>query len=181
MNFGDTVFGYENNQKQTDAPVELGKSPAFYVGSGFYLNDNISLGARYAYRRTSSNTTTPDYSVDSKFRSHALTAEAAYHFTNDSDFTPYAKVGLGIARNSYSAYLRHAGSGFPEGTKTNFTWSVGAGIDYQINKNISVLAEYQYSDLGALSTKKVFTLTSDHAGTENYRVSEVNVGIRIRF
>lgn len=184
INSGDDVSGYENNIKATWASSETKSGGSFHLGTGFYLNDNIRLGTRYSYRGSKFEAVTlANAKVTNKARSHALLAEVAYDFTNTSGFTPYVKAGLGVARNSYSAYMPAQNISFDKKTKTSFAWAIGVGVGYKINKNISLLAEYQYSDLGKASTQDFLIGggNTSHLGTNNHRISEVNLGLRVDF
>lgn len=169
------------------------KGNTFHLGAGYALTDNLRVGARYSYHSADTQvaTTTPGtpFLLTTDRHSHALMAEVAYDFINSSNFTPYVKAGLGVARNSYrGVFGPFVGGGgpvatMPKNTETDFAWRLGAGVNYRFNENLSVMAEYQYSDLGSVRTANgaqpgggdVFHTAGD------YRVSEINVGFRFDF
>ena len=71
-------------------------------------------------------------------------------------FSPFVSVGIGETLNETSNYKEQALSGitarvspdYETNTVSNFTYSVGAGIDYIINQSFSMSLEYEYIDLG---------------------------------
>ena len=62
---------------------------------------------------------------------------------------------------------------------TEFTWNVGAGVSYAINKQISLVGEYQYVSFGDASTgQDSFT---DGFRVEDAAAHEVQLGLKYNF
>lgn len=94
---------------------------------------------------------------DIKLKSQALLFNAYYDFDTQTAFTPYIGFGLGFARlkgtmsyNYEDAYEETNISGSKN--RTNFAWQIGAGIAYDISKNVAIDLGYRYMDYGKLST-----------------------------
>lgn len=84
-----------------------------------------------------------------------------YDFRNQSAFTPYLSVGIGFANLKYkSGYsysewdangnlIDNSENSFSKSkTSNNFAWSVGLGVQYAINSNLSMDLSYRYLDAG---------------------------------
>lgn len=121
------------------------------------------------------------------------------------DFTPYIGGGVGFSRKTVnnfrvfsdlnpSAINDPADGNFylfmvrSSGIKTTFAWNVALGMEYGINENISLTAEYKYMDLGKanygeVSSVKIGTLGDVYEGKEKtrIRINAVLFGIRIKF
>lgn len=183
VNILDNPTVFQNNVKRNWDSTHTGKGASFHLGAGYYLNDNIRLGTRYSYRRNNSTTVEEGDNVKHKRRSHTLMAEVAYDFVNSSSFTPYVKAGIGVARNSYGVDVLSQTIVFKKRNTTNFAWGLGVGVNYDISENLSLTAEYQYSDLG---NSKTNNLTSDDGKYTFYNesdnhISEINIGLRYNF
>jgi opacity protein-like surface antigen len=105
--------------------------------------------------------------VEGVLKTTTYTIEGFYGFDNSTAFTPYIKAGLGLADNSYSAKLGGAGisafdafdgnvdgyyDAYADNDSTEFTWNIGAGVNYQITKTMSLYTEYQYIEFGDVQT-----------------------------
>lgn len=76
-------------------------------------------------------------------------------------FMPYLSFGAGPTINHMSNYTEHSNPpypyvrtspGFANKTTTNFTYQVGAGIDYDLNQKLIVSMGYVYQNLGDVKT-----------------------------
>jgi outer membrane immunogenic protein len=85
----------------------------------------------------------------------------------------YATGGVAIAdfNNSYN----NAGVGLDSDGHTRFGWTVGGGVAYAITNNLSVRAEYRYTDFG--STNDV--LANSTGGALQTRVHESDNAVRV--
>lgn len=72
-------------------------------------------------------------------------------------FSPYVHAGVGLSFNNAGNYNEspttgvtavRVNPGFSSYTKTNFAYSLGAGVDFQVTQKIIVSAQYQYQNLG---------------------------------
>ncbi|MEQ4676663.1 outer membrane protein [Providencia vermicola] len=82
---------------------------------------------------------------------------AYYDFRNQTNFTPYVSVGLGLASIKHKAGYTYSeiNSGGSEydaysksKTNSNFAWSLGVGSQYAINDNLSLDLSYRFLDAG---------------------------------
>lgn len=82
-----------------------------------------------------------------------------YDFKNDTKFTPYISVGLGMAsinhkmRYDYNDHIvsmnQFTHEKFTKSkTTNNFAWSVGLGSQYQVNNHLSLDMSYRFLDAG---------------------------------
>lgn len=186
----DIVFN-TNGVDYRNITIDNNKGYGFHLGVGYSITDNIRVGGRYSYHKGDSTvytaTSGDPHVVSSKRYSHTLMAEATYDFVNSSKFTPYVKAGLGFSHKKHSATLGVIGGSqiaqMSANTKTDFAWRLGAGVNYQINRNFSVVAEYQYSDLGSMGRTANSIAYGDtiYTNGDSYRVSEINLGLRYSF
>ena len=63
-------------------------------------------------------------------------------------FDVYGMAGIGMAWNKTDSIRNAKGK-----TKTNFAWTVGAGVDYFINQCWSLDLGYRFTDLGQARVK----------------------------
>ncbi|MBN6361484.1 porin family protein [Providencia huaxiensis] len=80
-----------------------------------------------------------------------------YDFKNQTNFTPYVSVGLGLASVKHKAQyisseVNSGGSEYDSFSKSktnsNFAWSLGLGSQYAINDNLSLDLSYRFLDAG---------------------------------
>lgn len=80
-----------------------------------------------------------------------------YDFKNQTNFTPYVSVGLGLASIKHKAQYTYTetnsgGSDYDafskSKTNSNFAWSLGLGSQYAINDNLSLDLSYRFLDAG---------------------------------
>ncbi|MBQ0534881.1 MULTISPECIES: outer membrane protein [Providencia] len=80
-----------------------------------------------------------------------------YDFKNQTNFTPYVSVGLGLASIKHKAQyisseVNSGGSEYDafskSKTNSNFAWSLGLGSQYAINDNLSLDLSYRFLDAG---------------------------------
>jgi opacity protein-like surface antigen len=72
-----------------------------------------------------------------------------YDFDTKTAFTPYVGFGLGMALVNFKTPL------YDENDNT-MAWSIGAGVAYAINNNISIDFGYRYTDLGKAQLETKF-------------------------
>lgn len=138
-----------------------------------------------------------DYTLDSEMDMDTLMLEGFYDFNLDSDFRPYVKVGIGITENDVqttlvsttdplflvlgeNGFLREDGLlHFPERSETEFTWSVGIGVNYAINDSWFIGAEYQHIDMGEALSE--VGLVDEFWGNDDLSIDEFDVVVTYRF
>lgn len=193
-----------NIAADSDFPSQFENDGSFLggIGIGYMFNKNIRVEGRFSYRNYDINdaqfgTGTRDgaeYILDGENETMALTLEGFYDFANESKFTPYVKVGLGLAFNSYAARLGGAGvaafdpfdgtvdgyyDAYADGDSNEFSWNIGAGVSYKLSKRFSLYGEYQYASFGSVSSgQDSFT---DGFQVDGSSASEFVLGTRISF
>ncbi len=77
--------------------------------------------------------------------------------------SPYAGVGIGYTKLKYSAKDKASQEIIRSDKKTNFTWSLGAGVTVKVTNRINVDAGYRYYDIGSFGHEDV-TLQEIYGG-----------------
>jgi opacity protein-like surface antigen len=103
--------------------------------------------------------TSTTYNYNYNFQTQQVLGTLKIFATTYERFYPYGEVGLGAAFNhagEYSAFTTEVGSlnltpGFSNQSTTQFSYSLGLGVDTQVNKNIRVGLGYRYSNFGSSS------------------------------
>ncbi|MEM6460754.1 MAG: outer membrane beta-barrel protein [Pseudomonadota bacterium] len=115
-----------------------------------------------------------------------------------SPFSPYLSAGVGVSYNRIGQMdyaFPTLGPGdrtlVPSGSSTDFAWSVGAGISYEIRQGLSVDLGYRYVDRGTINTdpgdiRVIRAGVPDNfiaiGGTEaDFTTNEVTLGLRFDF
>lgn len=111
-----------------------------------------------------------NYNYDWKISSDILSMLAKVDLFRYRSLLPYVSAGVGAAFNHATSYSETAlanvtprvSPGFADHSNTVFTYSLGAGIDYQLHSNLIVSLGYEFQDLGKISSGSG---TSTWAGT----------------
>lgn len=138
---------------------------------GYYISDAFRVEAEARFRNQETedgnlsglnSRSSETFNLGGEVDTTTIMANLIYEFDNTSNFTPYIKGGLGIAYSDASADLdiqpTFSAMGlsnrweYPDNDETNFAWSIGVGIDYNLTENILVGLEYQYLDMDEIST-----------------------------
>jgi len=77
----------------------------------------------------------------------SLRARAGYDAGN---FMPYLTAGLAFAHNTVEAPGEDVGESFSD-DQTHLGWTIGAGVEFAVADNLSIDANYRYSDYGDAS------------------------------
>lgn len=77
--------------------------------------------------------------------------------------SPYVGAGLGYTKLKYSAKDEIEKTVTATDKKTNFTWSLGAGVTLKVTNRINVDAGYRYYDIGSFGHEDV-TLQEIYGG-----------------
>ncbi len=99
-----------------------------------------------------------NYTYHANVYSNALTLFGKLDIYDFHSFEPYVSFGFGQANNQFSTYaekpypdiIARDNPAFHNRRSTNFTYDVGAGLDYIINKKVSVSLGYEYTNLGGI-------------------------------
>ncbi|MDR3157526.1 MAG: outer membrane beta-barrel protein [Zoogloeaceae bacterium] len=107
-----------------------------------------------------------------RLKGQTLFTNIRWDFRNSSPVTPYPSAGIGVAflKLKVDLLLANSPSDFYTGSeshsKTNFAWNIGAGVGWQLSKQLTLDAGYCYADLGKVSS-------GDHQMISSYGVSVV--------
>lgn len=103
--------------------------------------------------------TSTTYRYNYNFQTQQVLGTLRLFATTYERFHPYGEVGLGAAFNhtgQYNATTTETGSinltpGFSNQNETRFSYSLGLGVDTQVNTKIRVGLGYRYSNFGSSS------------------------------
>jgi opacity protein-like surface antigen len=99
-----------------------------------------------------------------------------------NQISPYVTGGVGVAFNRGANYSETAlenvtprvSPAFDNHTNTKFTYSVGAGLDWQVSPKLILSLGYQFQDLGSVSSGTGTGLwAGDALRSGSYRSSSV--------
>lgn len=104
--------------------------------------------------------------TNADMRTQNLMANVYYDFRNSSSFTPYVSAGVGASFNKLNVSERDSSavSGNASDKKTDFAWSLGLGVNYEINKNLDLDLAYRYMDLGKVDTTVAYAWAGQYTG-----------------
>lgn len=146
------------------------------IGAGLQWENNrlylpaYSLGLRYQYffnqaiGGTITQYSDPDfvnYNYQLKTHSNVLSALSKINLMKYKHFSPYIDVGAGVAFNQTGSYQETAignvvaridSPAFATHRSSQFSYSAGAGIDYQLNPKWLISVGYEYQDLGSIQS-----------------------------
>lgn len=153
----------------------FGNAGVYSLALGYSFDNNFRADWSLEYRSAFENdyylklvdpdpdpeTTSPDEDDQhvSKVRSLSSFVNIYYDLPKIDKVTPFVLVGMGVARNVTKSHqwVYHSNGtiekcGIKTGHKVNFAWKIGAGANYEFNKNIDLGLFYQYVDLGMVAT-----------------------------
>jgi len=131
--------------------------------------------------------------ADATVKSQSLMANVYYDFKNTSDFTPYVSAGVGAAFNKLDVTEYQTdldGSASANDKKTDFAWSIGAGVSYALDKDLDLDLGYRYVDLGKVNASTVAPWTFTGTNISGVTVSDYeaklkshdfSIGLRYKF
>jgi opacity protein-like surface antigen len=128
----------------------------------------------------------PNDPAHTSVKSHALMLNAYWDLGNHRGFVPYVGAGIGIARNEMSNVYFTNSPFFNEvlgQDKTNFAWSLMAGVEYQFSNRWSMDMGYRYIDLGSAVSDNIDTggFWNPHFKIDDLAAHEITVGVRYKF
>ncbi len=100
-----------------------------------------------------------NYNYQWKFNSNVFSVYSKVNLAKSHNVLPYVSAGVGSAANKSGRYHETALSGivarsdspdFASQSKRQFTYTLGAGLDYQLNKKMLMSVGYEFQDLGAV-------------------------------
>lgn len=137
---GGDVDGYNKKAPKT--------SPIYNIGIGYRFSDAIRTDLNLQYAKLK-------YKADElkqNIKTTAAFVNGYYDINFHESIVPYLTAGVGIGKNK-PGNLKEKGTLTRKGkATTNFIWNVGAGAQYNINKNFAIDLGYRYVDLGKAKT-----------------------------
>jgi len=176
-------YDYSLTKDKTKTVFNMG------INAGYDFNVSYNLPVRaeldYTYRSNAKiNTSTYFFSsIDGnsggeyedenfKISQSTLMVNGYYDFYTDTEFTPYVGAGLGA---SFVKYKDEASI-----SKTQFAWSLMAGVSYKVLSNLTTNIEYRYLDSG-----KIKQNDNDDGWTNKFSAKlqshDISVGLRYSF
>lgn len=119
VGFGSTTFPGDDNSAS---------GLAFSPSVGFFVSENIALGARIGLE----NAKTETAGIESKDNTFSAGAFGRYYFTPGSKFSVMAELAFNY--NSTSAEV----AGVDAGAINGFDLAVGPGLSYFLNSNFAI-------------------------------------------
>ncbi len=113
-----------------------------------------------------------------------LRARVGYAFDR---LLPYVTAGWAWGQSTLTAITTEAGGITSSNTATLNGWAAGAGLEYALNRNWSVKAEYLYLGFGTNAYNVIWDKSFDAAdvgfpgGNVNLNVQSIKVGVNYRF
>lgn len=154
----------------SDSPNTLG----YKLSAGYRFNDwlGVELGAvdlgkaKYEYRAPSLG-----LDITSRYRTRALTLAGVASMPVTNDIALFGKLGLASTEVRNELTATAAGSSASDSAKKRKTnVYAGAGAEYRLNANMSLVGEYEY-----------FGPVGDAANTGRARAQLVSLGVRYSF
>lgn len=125
----------------------------------------------------------PSYVVN-ELRTQSLMLNGYYDFKNTTKFTPYLSAGLGVSRIendiSTNPEIFNSSEHISTDTNNNFAWTAGAGVAYQVTKNVALDLAYRYVDAGEIETSLSFD-GANFKNTADLISHDYSLGIRYNF
>lgn len=176
---GTAGFGFPYIGDDTGGLVGIQAGANYQMGN-LVLGGVVDIALTNLSGSTSSGPAINDITISSSLRSVG-SVRAKVGFAMDN-ILAYAHGGLAFGRTDTSAVTTATGvpfSGFHGNDRVGFT--IGAGLEAKVTDNVSVFAEYAYTDLGSAT---VFTNPPGFAAfdlNETVRFQTVKAGINYHF
>ena len=133
--------------------------PGFFMQMGVEYNYFSKIGVNGINTVGVESQTSTTYHYNYNFQTQQVLGTLRLFATTYERFHPYGEVGLGAALNNagqYNATTTETGSinltpVFSSQSNTQFSYSLGLGVDTEVNKKIRVGLGYRYSNFGSSS------------------------------
>ena len=121
-----------------------------------------------------------------RLQNHVLMFNGYYDFNTCTRWTPYVGAGVGVAMLKLTGnYMDADGHDKVSDKSYNVAWQIGAGVAYDLTKNIALDAGYRYINAGAATLDKYIESYPGYAASEKTKVDtaahEIYLGARYTF
>lgn len=127
---------------------DVGDAGIIGIGAGYHINKHLRSDLTLGYRGWGNIDMKADTQSKTDVWSMPVLANFYLTYPIHNQFNIYGMGGLGIAWNKTDNMTDAKGA-----TKSNFAWTTGAGIEYILNKCMSLDLGYSYTDLGQARVK----------------------------
>ena len=184
---------------KTDGKITGEKKMKFHpkgasIATGVKIGTNLRIEAEFNHRERTDKTNpfvetagvligTGFGKTELSIRSYLLNGYVDFH--NDTPFTPYAGIGIGMAKVRYDytesediyniGTAAYVGSNFYHyrTSKTKYVYQIGAGVSYDINEQLALDINGRYVDYGSF--------TDSYGDKLKTTAKELAFGIRYSF
>lgn len=157
--------------------------------------DRVSLGLRYQhfFKRNMGGTITQysmpqflNYTYSWDISANTFTADTKLNLIERYHFSPYINGGLGLSLNQTQAFNEVAippvtprySPAFQNMTKGQFTYHVGAGLDYQLKEQWLISLGYEFQQLGTMSSAAgLSTWSGEKLSLGQYKANVALIGL----
>ncbi|MEE4411988.1 MULTISPECIES: outer membrane protein [unclassified Serratia (in: enterobacteria)] len=156
------------------------------VAAGYQYGNGWRTEGEYVFKKhneyTSGSSTFATSFNHMKTDSQRMMLNVYRDFMLTDKLAVYATAGAGIAKINVGGWQGNDTRSFADSTQTNFTYSVGAGVSYEVLENLALYASYRYVDMGNVESGRNTFVNARGLQDENLRARLVNneylVGIR---
>lgn len=152
-----------------------------------YLNDNISSEIELYVPKSFNYIGNPvlvsgaNFAYVAHIKTTALFANANYLLADFHYVQPYLSVGVGLAVKSINAEAYNGATGKRSYPSFNGGWNVGAGLAFQVSKDIGLDVSYRLVDLGRTKLNMVEETSRVALESRSAQVYGYALGIFYRF
>lgn len=145
---------------------------------GYQYGNNWRTEAEYVFKRnyeyTSGSSAFSTSFNHMQTESERVMLNVYRDFKVSDTFSFFASAGAGVAKIKVGGWQGNQMREFIGNTQTNLTWSVGAGVSYNIIDNLSLSAMYRYVDMGNVESGRNAFTNGRGLQDENLRAHLVN-------
>lgn len=155
---------------------------------GFQLGYNYQIGhvvagleADFNYRDWSSTLTSPSGAVTATTSGSFLGTVRPRLGIAAGPFLLYGTAGLAYGSPSTTITGNTGNTLSASNTDVRYGWVAGAGIEYRLDRNWSIKAEYLHTDLGSTAISGVAADGSTYSWNQGFVDNSIRLGINFRF
>ncbi len=187
-------YGLPEKLKNKETTKIESKKPSnamlYSLGFGYKVNDKLSTYLDYTNFRNMDNKLTHETDTyQNKVRADLFKLNFQYNFNDNNNLSPYLTAGAGMSLNNFGKHTITNTAGvitdevLPH-KNSQFAWNVGAGINYKINKKVSLDTNYKYVNLGNIEAKYHVdenSILREQNLSGKFQLHTVNVGLTYHF